>query len=106
MQPTDGAPPYYISARAVWQQDGLAVTRIDGWSITHIGSGYTLYSHCISRKDAILMAKRFLELTDWTRSRTALKREKGLLARVKEVRDAELKARDRAAVLAIMENRV
>jgi hypothetical protein len=68
---------------------GLAVTPSLGlmslygdWSVTHISSGYRMASPQATLVDACRLALRLAPLGDWTRSRTAIRRDKKLIARV------------------------
>lgn len=78
----DGKKISVRNVEAKWSEGGLAVTRSinrpDLWEITHCSSGYTLPGPYRTQKTAIAVARRFLALGDWTRSRTATKRDRAL----------------------------
>lgn len=61
----------------VWAEGGLAVTRTWGdpriaWTVTHVASGYAVMTNIRTLGRAKVAARLFLEIGDWTVSRSRL----------------------------------
>jgi hypothetical protein len=66
---------------AVWVKDGLAVTRArpddgKGWRVTHVASGWAASRLLPNKAAAVQLAEALLTVGDWTRSRTAMQRDR------------------------------
>jgi hypothetical protein len=84
-----------LDVQPLWSEAGLAVTptysasarrsRPEGWSITHLASGYAVTQRIRRQRDAVTIARRLLDAGDWTRSRTAVTSDRHLRDRAAQI---------------------
>jgi hypothetical protein len=79
-----------VEISPLWAERGLAVHQSharNGWTITHLASGYAIFQGIRTHRDAITVANRLLDAGDWTRSRTQVTSDRRLRDRAAQVRD-------------------